>query len=107
MLYKNYMPDKTKLFIRWDVMMAYIISDEAFKLTTKCPSNIPCLSSNKNPMCSEERPVCSVEIPPESMIFIRNKTNNAYNKWYTYFLKNTKVIIYACVPAEWRIHDEQ
>ena len=30
-------------------------------------------------MCTEERPICFVEIPLESMIFVRDKTNNSYN----------------------------
>ena len=59
--------------------MAFSISEETLKRTTKCPSNFLCLSNDKNPMCTEERPICFVEIPLESMIFVRDKTNNSYN----------------------------
>jgi len=60
--------------------MAFSISDESLKRTTKCPSNFLCLTNDKNPMCSKERPMCSVEVPLESMLFVKDKNNDyAYN----------------------------
>jgi hypothetical protein len=57
--------------------MGFSISDVSLKRTTKCPSNFLCLKNDTNPMCSKERSICSVEIPLESMIFVKGM-NNCY-----------------------------
>ena len=63
--------------------MALQVSDECRKKTTKCPSNFLCLSDKENPMCSKEKPLCTVDIPLESMLFVKYKQNDcAYMEEY-------------------------
>lgn len=52
------------------------VSRESRKKTSKCPSNFLCLTDKEKPMCSEAKPICSVEIPLESMLFVKNGDNN-------------------------------
>ena len=60
--------------------MVFNISKESLQRTTKCPSNFLCLNNDKNPMYSKERPMCSVEVPLESMIFIKDMNNESIYK---------------------------
>ena len=50
--------------------MAFKVSDEAIKGTTKCSWNFKCLEYNKSPKCAVNKPMCEVENTLENYLFV-------------------------------------